>query len=712
MKKIFVILVTLALTVTGCQKTSELTTGEGYTYNDYLKTMPTNWNPHTYETSNDAYPSELLRMGLYKLYFNDEVYYISGKEPYESYVIAPEMASALPVDVTEEIKAEYPEFNIPSSANKGFAYKISLNRDAVWENGVVINADTYIYSMKRLLSPELLNYRAADYYSGSLRIAGAREYATSKNIESADFSKVGLLKTGEYEITIVLEKSMDIFSLAYNLTENFIVYEDLYEKCLKKEGNTWFSTYNTSTDTTMSYGPYRLAFYQKDKAMSFEKNPNFYGYSDGKHMFCMPETNEVFDMYMTTRINTQVVGESAGAKMMFLRGELSRYTLAAEDYDEYRKSTFAYETPGETVFFLILNKNREVIEKREAASDFDKSKYDLQMLLLKDFRKALAVTYDKELFAKTLSPARSAGFGLIGNSYIYSPEDLLFYRETDEAKRVLCNFYGVDISEFASLDDAIMSISGYLPTKAKELFNSAFNEALRLGYITDTDNNGISDQTVTIEYCMSSDSDFMTKTIDYLNKKAAEITIGTPFENKISFKKSAPYGNDWVSKIKSGISDVVLAGWSGSRLDPFSLTDLYVNPIYQYDAAWFDSKSTELTINIYDEDITMSLYNWSEALSGNTVYINDKQYNFGAGTADTEIRLKILASIEGTVLETYNYIPMLEDASVELLSKKVYYASNNYNEIIGWGGFAYLLYNYNDSQWADYVSGQNGTIKY
>ena len=62
----------------------------------------------------------------------------------------------------------------------------------------------------------------------------------------------------------------------------------------------------------------------------------------------------------------------------------------------------------------------------------------------------------------------------------------------------------------------------------------------------------------------------MTKTVDYLNEKMAEVTAGTPFDGKIKFVKSAPYGNDWSNKIKQGLSDTVLAGWSGSRLNPFS----------------------------------------------------------------------------------------------------------------------------------------------
>ena len=153
-----------------------------YTWKDSVVTLASNWTPHTYQTTDDSYPADFLRMGLYGFYFNDELHPKDGLEPYAGYVIIPEMAAALPVDVTEQVKAEHPEFNIPESATEGFAYVIDLNPNAVWEDGTPINADTYVESMKRLLAPELLNYRATDYYAGDFCVAGAEAFANSGRI--------------------------------------------------------------------------------------------------------------------------------------------------------------------------------------------------------------------------------------------------------------------------------------------------------------------------------------------------------------------------------------------------------------------------------------------------------------------------------------------------------------------------------------------------
>lgn len=783
---------------------------KSYVYKDSVSTMATNWNPHTYQTTDDSYPAEFLRSGLYSFLFNDELHAKEGKDPYSGYVIVPEMAASEPVDVTETVKAEHPEFGIPESATKGYAYTIDLNPNACWEDGTPINADTYVYSMQKLLDPKLINYRATDYYAGDFCIAGAEAFnlqgsfnwtnftplgmsAEEYIAQGGDMSKVvldmsfwgissadnkgfdyitddrmirdnsipegepedyvsakylydtylapgmpyaayaasylgtadkvefgavdydgtvGLYKSGDYQITLVLAKSLTGFNLLYNLSGNWIVKEDLYEANLKETNGVWSSTYNTSVETTSSYGPYKLTDYQTDKHMRFERNENWWGYTDGLHTYVDPTDGKEYPMYMTTAIDTQVVAESATRKLMFLKGELMGYDLQAEDMDTYRSSDFCYATPSETIFFLILNGHKESIKTREAAADFDKNTLDLESMTNLNFRKAVAISYDRDLFAATISPARSGGYGIIGTNYIYDPETGAKYRDTDQAKQALCTFYSVDVDAFESLDEAAASITGYDPVKAAELFNLAFTECLAEGFITDNDGNGVSDQTVTIEYCISSDSDFMTKTINYLNEKIKEVTKGTGFDGKIEFVKSAPYGNEWSNKIREGLADTVLGGWSGSALNPFSLTDLYVNPENAYDAAWFNATTVEMTMEIDGETITMNLYQWSDALNGETVEVNGKEYNFGDGMAPVETRLNILANFEVKVLETYDYLPMLQDGGMSLLSQQVYYVVEEYNPIMGRGGITYLKYNYDETEWTNFVTEQGGELKY
>ncbi|MBQ0124787.1 MAG: hypothetical protein KBS59_00500, partial [Clostridiales bacterium] len=201
-------MVAVMVLCTACEKKPKYEVIEGdFTYLDSVSTLASNWNPHTYQTSDDSYPASFIRCGFYDFIFNDASHPIDGKDAFSGYKIIPCMAASDPVDVTEAVKAAHPEFGIPDSATKGYAYTIDLNKNAVWENGEAINADSYVYSMKRLLDPELLNYRATDYISGSFVIANGNKYyyqgttAYADNGVGSAYTLADCTKNGDYYYT-------------------------------------------------------------------------------------------------------------------------------------------------------------------------------------------------------------------------------------------------------------------------------------------------------------------------------------------------------------------------------------------------------------------------------------------------------------------------------------------------------------------------------
>ena len=787
-----------------------------FTWTDSVSTLASNWNPHTYQTADDSYPQSFITDSLFALIYNDENHPVEGKEAFDGYVVVPAMAEDFPVDVTESVKAEHPEFEIPESATSGYAWSVKLRDDLKWDDGTPITAQTFVDSMQRLLDPRYLNFRAADQ-TGSYAVVHAQNYAkagqpvftsfadagltyddfiaaghtddevaididgfwaittddgktfayitddtmirdpaveegqdedyvsgkylwdnylgpngayagTGYDLAYAgyidypfeagyDFSNVGLYVSGDNELTFVFGNALDGFYLNYYAMNMIpLIKPDLYDSCLTEtttaSGSVWSSTYCTSVETTPSYGPYIMDGFQRDKSMHFVKNPNWAGWNYEWINYVDPTDGNTYQMYQTTAIDTQAVEEATTRKQMFLAGQLMGYGLQAEDFDQYRTSEFVHSTPAETVFFLVLNGYQQVINDREAAADFDQTTTDLQSMTILDFRKAAAVTFDREDLAATVSPARSGGYALLGNTYIYDPETCAFYRDTDPAMQCICDFYSVDPSGYDSLEEAVDSITGYDAEAAKELYQSAYEQALELGYITDTNNDGISDQTVTITYAISSDSDFMTKTIDYMNEAFNKCTAGTGFDGKVKIVKSAPLGNDWSNQLRAGLVDCCLCGWSGGVLDPFGLADTWTRASSAYDEKWFDPQSVSFTMNIDGKDITLSVRNWAVALNGEMVNVDGVDYNFGYGIADVDTRLNILANIEKTLMGVYDYIPMLQDGGMSLLSQQVYYVVEEYNPMMGRGGMQYAKYNYTDAEWADYVSSQGGTLQY
>ena len=535
--------------------------------------------------------------------------------------------------------------------------------------------------------------------------------------EAVDFSQVGVIASDEYELTLVLQRPLTGFRLLYSLTVSWLVEPELYDSCIHEENGLRWSSYGTSLETTLSCGPYTMESFVPGKSMRFTRNDTWYGYSDELHKYEDPRDHLIYRMYQTDVVETLVLENSVTQKNQFLQGKLTTYGLQPQDFSQYRNSEFCYADPSEMVLFLILNGKLDVLQQREQAENFDRENRDLETITLRSFRKAISASIDKEVFAATLSPARTGAYGIVGEPYICDPATGTRYRDTDQAKEVLCRFYGVNPANYGGdLDEAAASIVGYDTQAARELFFQAFEEALGAGFITDADQDGISDQQVTLEYCVDAESDFKEGILNFLNQEILNVTRGTPFEGKVRFVMSQPYGNNWYEVFCSGRSDLVLAGWTGSLMNPFALTELYTDGESQYDGAWFDASLVPLTLNIRmdgeEQKLTLSLRQWSEALNGTDVKSGDQIYNFGDLRASEDVRLTILAGIEEKILESYNYIPMLQDASMHLMSRQAAYVVEKYHPVMARGGLPYLKYRYSDQQWQEYLDEIGGQLKY
>ena len=150
-----------------------------YTMYSYSTGLATNWNPHTWENNSDSAFLSYIESPLVDLSIKNSA---TGE-----YQWVYEMATEIK-DVTEDHTADLVKYGstLPSgvtdaaAVESGYVYEIKLNPNAKWENGEVINADTYVYSMQQLLDSKMRNYRANNYYSGESAIAGAYEYFNSE----------------------------------------------------------------------------------------------------------------------------------------------------------------------------------------------------------------------------------------------------------------------------------------------------------------------------------------------------------------------------------------------------------------------------------------------------------------------------------------------------------------------------------------------------
>ncbi|MGN0379131.1 MAG: ABC transporter substrate-binding protein [Butyrivibrio sp.] len=171
---------------TGCGKEKAGNSDNAsYTYNTFIASQAVqSLNPHDWQLNDEASVQMLTQRGLYDIIYSKD----------QNYEFCNEMAEAAPEDVTKDY-AGNEKYGVPADAESGYAFKIKLRQDACWDDGTPINADTYVYSMQQMLSPEMANYRATSYTEGKSAIANAREYYYNGQPVYTDILD---LETGEY----------------------------------------------------------------------------------------------------------------------------------------------------------------------------------------------------------------------------------------------------------------------------------------------------------------------------------------------------------------------------------------------------------------------------------------------------------------------------------------------------------------------------------
>jgi len=173
-----------------------------YTYREYIQKFPNSWSTHNATTDADMYVQGYTEMGLY-------AYTLS--EDKTTYAFVDEMAKGDPANVTESYKGKYGigENENTADSNVGKAWEITLNPDATWENGEKITADDYVWSMERVLAPEMKNALSSTYITGETALYNANNYYISGYQES--YHKIMEKKVYDEEELLALVKAGKLY---------------------------------------------------------------------------------------------------------------------------------------------------------------------------------------------------------------------------------------------------------------------------------------------------------------------------------------------------------------------------------------------------------------------------------------------------------------------------------------------------------------------
>ena len=512
------------------------------------------------------------------------------------------------------------------------------------------------------------------------------------------WENVGWFAKSDYELVFVMDAPLDGFYLKYNLPSPLVNIE-MYDACASVVDGVYTNTYCTSAETTMSYGPYKLTSYQADKQYVLEKNEYFYDLSE--------------DTYQATSIVVDCVKEPATRLELFLQGKLDTFGLSKDYMDEYQMSDYTYYATGDSTFAMVFNPDAEALVTAQAAAGENINK---TILTIKEFRQAMSYALDRNAFCLATSPMNAPGFGLFSGLIVSDPEAGTAYRTTDVAKNVLAEFWGVseEYGEgklYADIDEAIDSITGYNLGKAQELFNVAYDMAIEQGLMDEDDvveiKIGTPNNTAT----------FYNNGYEFLVNNYTEAVKGTKLEGKLTFSRDDTLGNAFSDALKNNQVDMLFGvGWTGSALDPYGLIEAYVYTDYQYDDCT-DFTAITCDIEINGTVYTASVQDWQKIMNGAACTItaadgSTMEYSCGTADKDPETRLAILGALEGAVLQNYNFLPIMDDASAQLRGQQIEYYTEEYIFGMGFGGMKYYTFNYTDAEWDAYVASNGGELDY
>lgn len=511
----------------------------------------------------------------------------------------------------------------------------------------------------------LFSFTGSDEWGDESRdTVAAYAYYSAGVYEETPWDEVGLVKTGDYELTYILSTPMPLFDFLMNCSSGglWLVNEALYEK----------GGYCTSPATTLSYGPYRLESLE-DGCFSLVRNGSFFGWS-------LPEYE---GHYQSTAVKIYMTGSYEEAKSLFEGGELDILPLEGGDASRYSGSASLMTKEEPCVFRLVFATDADALASLEEAAEDGANK---RILSYEAFREAIALSIDRERLALEATPGYAPSYGLFNGRSYYDIENdpLSRYRDTAEAKAALLSVYGSSGSAEPDCYDV---------GRARALFEEAYGLAVAEG-------NYSAGQEIILRCVCSSEAeltDYDKKEEALLNEFVGAASSGTGFEGKIKLEYVA--GSDTrYDDVANGRVEMIRGAWEGAERYPFRAICCYTEPDYMggisgiNESSGFDPGTETLDITCdfnmdgSPETVNDTYANWAKSING---------FNEG-GYQAVATRLSVLASLEAGVLSSFRTIPLYSSAVRFLASDQIVPGATEYDSVYGFGGVKLITYSYPD----------------
>ena len=504
---------------------------------------------------------------------------------------------------------------------------------------------------------------------------------------------------------------------AYYMSSLPLVKKDVYEANMvaPADGATlWTSTYNSDLESTASWGPYKLVEFEAGSHYKLVKNEHWFGWN----------MNDYANQYNITAVYCEKVEEWNTRWLGFLAGKYDDASLQTENITDYKDSKYVTYAPDTGTYGMQLYSNLAVLKNSENNNG---------ILAIQEFRQAFNLSINRTDVVEKIWPGTATPcFGLINSEYYYDIEnspkldDSGVYRNSEQAMAGVLRAYGYtennglwSIGELVDmpLEDAYETLTGYNPTLAKQKLQAAIDILLAnpeyYGYDATKD--------ITLVYGSSSDTAKQRQRAEYLQTILNDLTAGTALEGKIKVVFDASAGAQWAEAFREGATQIGFGyGFSGSAFNPFSMMGAFLDPDddLNYHQYW-DTAAVKLTLTLPAGDyegagqtIEMSVKNWYYCLNGLASEKNQAYtYNWDAGYAPADVRLTILAALEKIALEQSYSVMLIGEYGGSFLGAKFSYVNKNYNTFMGFGGMRYMVINYTDAEWTQFVTDNGNNLE-
>ena len=219
----------------------------------------------------------------------------------------------------------------------GLTWTFHLREDAKWSDGKPVTAADYVYSMKRLVDPNVSSVYMIDYgqyLKNGLAISNGEK----------ELDELGVKAIDDYTLEIQLEEACSYFEAMLTYTSFFPLRED----CVAvEEGNEareaqWNWAWNAEKHITN--GRMVMTSCDPEQEIVLEKNPEYYGKDDVK----------------LDKLVVKLVDDTNTTLQLFETGAVDLIdSFPSEETDRLKAAGYYHSVPSLYTRFLLVNNNAE-----------------------------------------------------------------------------------------------------------------------------------------------------------------------------------------------------------------------------------------------------------------------------------------------------------------------------------------------------------------